>query len=63
MEWDKIFSINTKILDSVAGRYTAIKSENLVNVEISNIEKGYYIKTPVHNKHPELGDRPLFIEK
>ena len=27
MEWDKIFSVNTSILDPESGRYTAINSE------------------------------------
>ena len=63
MEWDKIFSINNTILDSNAGRYTAIKAENHATVTLLNVNRGSYKSYPLHPKNPEMGDRPIYLDK
>lgn len=67
MQWDKIWSINRSIVDSIAPRHTAIlipdsKNENTVlsyppvEVLVKNVEKPYKLdNVPKHPKNPQLG--------
>eukprot|EP00823_Brevimastigomonas_motovehiculus_P007166 TRINITY_DN6170_c0_g1_i1.p1 TRINITY_DN6170_c0_g1~~TRINITY_DN6170_c0_g1_i1.p1 ORF type:complete len:759 (-),score=177.88 TRINITY_DN6170_c0_g1_i1:124-2400(-) len=42
-DWDKLWSLNAKVVDPIAARYSAVKAENKVPLYLSNFES----KTPV----------------
>ena len=42
MEWDKIWSLNRKMLDKACHRYTAISSENKATIEIVDTEDKHF---------------------
>ena len=39
MEWDKIWAINRKVVDAIAPRYTALKKDEKVLVNISGVSE------------------------
>ncbi|XP_025192197.1 bifunctional glutamate/proline--tRNA ligase-like, partial [Melanaphis sacchari] len=67
MQWDKIWSLNRSIIDSIAPRHTTLLLSNLnkenailsyqpVEVVVENVEKPYKIENvPRHPKNPQLG--------
>lgn len=67
MQWDKIWSLNRSIVDSIAPRHTALlvpnsKNENIVpshppvEVLVKNVEKPYKLdNVSKHPKNPQLG--------
>lgn len=67
MQWDKIWSLNRSIVDSIAPRHTALLVANTnddntvlshppVEVVIENVDKAYKLENvPKHPKNPELG--------
>jgi len=67
MQWDKIWSLNRSIVDSIAPRHTALllsnsNKENValsyppVEVVVENVEKPYKIdNVPKHPKNSQLG--------
>jgi len=67
MQWDKIWSLNRSIVDSIAPRHTALLLSNSnkdnavisyppVEVVIENVEKPYKIdNVPKHPKNSQLG--------
>lgn len=60
MEWDKILSINAKVLDPVAPRFVSIRANNKVEVQIQNMQNTpYYVEKPLHPGNPEMGSRPV----
>lgn len=67
MQWDKIWSLNRSIVDSIAPRHTALlvpnsKNENIVpshppiEVLVKDVEKPYKLdNVPKHPKNSQLG--------
>ncbi|KAI8319368.1 glutamyl-tRNA synthetase [Martensiomyces pterosporus] len=70
LEWDKIWSLNKKIVDPVAPRHTALLKKELVPATVlGGPEKPYVKEVPKHKKNPELGTKntvfssQLFIDQ
>lgn len=67
MQWDKIWSLNRSIIDTIAPRHTALLTKNInsknvllthppVEVLVENVEKPYKIdNVPKHPKNPQMG--------
>jgi glutamyl-tRNA synthetase len=55
-EWDKIWTINKKVIDPVCPRHTAIKTEGRVLFRLTNgPETPEVVTVPRHKKHPPAG--------
>ncbi|XP_050528952.1 bifunctional glutamate/proline--tRNA ligase [Daktulosphaira vitifoliae] len=62
MEWDKIWSINKRIVDPIAPRHTTIESNNYVPVHVENIKEPYVINNVArHPKNPDLGTKDVWV--
>ena len=63
MEWDKIWTINKRIIDPVARRFTAVSRERTVTLRVSGVvhEAGQreVMTVDAHPKQPELGVKAL----
>lgn len=69
MQWDKIWSLNRNIVDSIAPRHTALLVANTnndntiishppVEVVIENVDKAYKLENvPKHPKNIDLGSK------
>eukprot|EP01043_Picozoa_sp_COSAG02_P034105 COSAG02_NODE_2366_length_9052_cov_1.784541_4_plen_1632_part_00 len=56
--WDKIWTVNKKIIDPIVPRFTALASEKAVRVTITDGPKEVEFKRmPKHQKNPELGNK------
>ena len=56
--WDKIWTINKKMMDPVVPRYTALVKDGLVKLLITDGPKQVeYKRVPRHQKNPELGNK------
>ncbi|KAK9867379.1 hypothetical protein WJX84_011083 [Apatococcus fuscideae] len=56
MEWDKIWTINKKIIDPVCPRHTAISDLQRVNLHLTNgPQSPEVISVPKNKKHPPAG--------
>lgn len=60
MEWDKIWSINRKVIDPIAPRYPAVDSDH-VQVVVTDAVDGETIDVNVHPKNTELGKRKVAV--
>ncbi|KRT81232.1 tRNA synthetase, partial [Oryctes borbonicus] len=60
MEWDKIWSINKKVIDPIAPRYTAVDFTSHMPVYVENA-KEEKLTVPKHPKNAEVGDKELWI--
>jgi glutamyl-tRNA synthetase len=63
MEWSKLWSINKKIMDPVAPRYTSVNNKNkikttLVGLDISKLPKSKQI----HPKNLDLGMKQIYYD-
>ncbi|KCZ81736.1 hypothetical protein H312_00775 [Anncaliia algerae PRA339] len=58
--WDKLWSINKKVIDDLSGRYFCIEEKDLVEFVISDVTLNYYKSVPLHRKNPSLGEKSLF---
>lgn len=63
LEWDKLWSINKRIIDPIAPRYVALSSDHLCPVKIVGGE-GYsetaeLREIPRHKKNPQLGNKQM----
>jgi hypothetical protein len=56
-EWDKIWTINKKIIDPVCPRHTAIEDAARVPVTATNVQAQDSVEVPRHKKHPPAGRR------
>ena len=61
-EWDKIWTMNKKIIDPVAHRYTALNKTNLCKIILTSTNndlpnKLEYISVQLHPKHPDIGNK------
>ncbi|KAL8143763.1 hypothetical protein V2J09_016795 [Rumex salicifolius] len=58
MEWDKLWSINKKIIDPVCPRHTAIAAEHRVLVTLSDGPEKQFVKIiPRHKKYEGAGNK------
>ncbi|XP_011306200.1 bifunctional glutamate/proline--tRNA ligase [Fopius arisanus] len=58
MEWDKIWSINKKVVDPVAVRYTALNEDELIPVHVSGAIEGV-LTVQNHPKDPSRGTKEV----
>ncbi|XP_008548308.1 bifunctional glutamate/proline--tRNA ligase [Microplitis demolitor] len=63
MEWDKIWAMNKKIIDPIAYRYTALDSDDLVQVNVLDAADNQFIDVQNHPKNPEMGTRKVLVGK
>mmetsp|Transcript_5939 Transcript_5939/g.21738 ORF Transcript_5939/g.21738 Transcript_5939/m.21738 type:complete len:715 (-) Transcript_5939:1426-3570(-) len=64
MEWDKLWTINKKIIDPVSPRYTAVLDEGKVPVTLLNGPATPEVKTVLkHKKNPDLGIKSTVYSK
>jgi len=60
-EWDKIWAVNKKVIDPVAPRFTALKRQALVRVDVVGAKSGQVLETAVtkpvakHKKNASVG--------
>ena len=60
MEWDKLWSINKKIIDPIAPRYTAISSTQTAHLTLENGPENCSFSVAAHPQNPKLGDKIQF---
>ena len=58
MEWDKIWSVNKKVIDPIVPRYTALLKDELVAINIEGTEEGSK-KVPKHPKDTSIGEKVI----
>lgn len=72
MEWDKFWTMNKRVIDPIAPRFTAIMKDNAIKVTLTNISETDGVSgrpVALHPKNPEMGNkivrfcRHLLIEK
>lgn len=64
MEWDKIWSMNRKNIDGIAGKFTCVEKAKTSVLTITNVAEGTNITThPIHPKNESLGTKPVFFGK
>lgn len=64
LEWDKLWSINKRIIDPIAPRYVALSGDHLCRVKITESSEGCpstpeLREIPRHKKNPELGNKAM----
>ena len=62
LEWDKLWSINKRIIDPLASRYVALNCDHLCCVKISGTDGPQVPELrpiPRHKKNPQLGDKQM----
>lgn len=64
LEWDKLWSINKRIIDPIAPRYVALNCDHLCQVKISQDSEGCPAspelrEIPRHKKNPQLGNKSM----
>ncbi|KAJ3068345.1 hypothetical protein HDU98_008466 [Podochytrium sp. JEL0797] len=59
LEWDKIWTLNKKVIDPVAPRHTALEREKIAKVKVINADvfPAYTKDMPKHKKNPEVGNK------
>ncbi|KDE04185.1 hypothetical protein MVLG_05348 [Microbotryum lychnidis-dioicae p1A1 Lamole] len=67
LEWDVFWSLNKKVIDPIAPRFTALKKKDLVKVKIIGGEglptKGPESKSmPKHKKNAEVGEKTTWFD-
>ena len=60
MEWDKIWSINKKIIDPIAPRYTALEKNSTAKVHVRGI-KETCTTAALHPKNSDIGTKEVWI--
>lgn len=63
LEWDKLWSINKRIIDPIAPRYVALAGDHLCRVNIVGgegcPESAELREIPRHKKNPQLGNKQM----
>lgn len=63
LEWDKLWSINKRIIDPIAPRYVALSSDHLCSVKVVGgegcPESAELREIPLHKKNPQLGNKKM----
>ncbi|XP_060805347.1 bifunctional glutamate/proline--tRNA ligase [Amyelois transitella] len=62
MEWDKIWAINKKVIDPIAPRFTALKT-NAVPVNLKGVTSDSSLSVALHPKNPEVGTKTIWVSK
>lgn len=62
-EWDKIWALNKKIIDPISPRYTAISTDKICTLTLSNINETKMFTIPLHQQNPQLGDKIQYRSK
>ncbi|KAI9090509.1 tRNA synthetases class I, catalytic domain-containing protein [Phlyctochytrium arcticum] len=58
LEWDKIWTVNKRVIDPISPRHTALDKEKLTPVNVVGEEVKLVTKEmPKHKKNPELGNK------
>ena len=61
MEWDKIWALNRKNIDGIAGKFTAIEKSKTCLLTLTDLEDKLVATThAVHPKNTSLGEKPVF---
>lgn len=63
MQWDKLWATNIKYIDPISPRFVAVGTDKHAEIRILNWKGGdavEVVSVPMHQKVPQLGDRPLF---
>ncbi|CAI4227562.1 unnamed protein product [Auanema sp. JU1783] len=60
MEWDKIWAFNKKVIDPIAGRYTALETSDLVEVTIEDFASKELVDIALHPKNPDIGTKKIW---
>jgi glutamyl-tRNA synthetase len=59
MQWDKLWTMNKKVIDPIAPRYTVISTESTPCI-FSIVDAGYEVKKmDLHPKNPDIGQKDL----
>ncbi len=58
-EWDKIWTINKKLIDPVCPRHTAVEEEGKVLLTLDGPAEPEVVVVPRHKKHPPAGKKAL----
>lgn len=58
MEWDKIWTINKRVIDPIAPRYTGITTENRAELTIDDAV-AHVVQVDLHPKNPEIGKKAV----
>ena len=61
MEWDKIWTINKKVIDPVARRYTAVATEKAVECEVTGLVDGGGVELMTVDAHPKNKERGVKV--
>lgn len=62
MEWDKFWTINKRIIDPIAPRYTGITAENQALLVLSNFGDDsvpQVVSVDLHPKNPQVGTKVI----
>lgn len=60
LEWSVLWSLNKKIIDPVAPRFTAINLSNMVEVVLVNVPSEVKVEhKPKHKKNPSIGSKTV----
>lgn len=61
MTWDKLWTINKKIIDPIVPRYTAIRNDNPVKLTLTDGPETMEVQDkPKHKKNPDLGMKKTY---
>ncbi|XP_017219020.1 glutamate--tRNA ligase, cytoplasmic [Daucus carota subsp. sativus] len=63
MEWDKLWTINKKIIDPVCPRHTAVSAERVLLMLKDGPDDPYVRIIPRHKKYPGAGDKATTYTK
>ena len=61
MEWDKIWTINKKIIDPIARRYTAVALDKAVECELTGLADGGGVELMTVDAHPKNKERGVKV--
>eukprot|EP00210_Caulerpa_lentillifera_P009113 g8691.t1 len=56
-EWDKIWTINKKIIDPVVPRHTAVETSKKVKIKLSGLDEVERVTVPKHKKYAKAGTK------
>eukprot|EP00177_Eucheuma_denticulatum_P002124 GFKZ01003790.1.p1 GENE.GFKZ01003790.1~~GFKZ01003790.1.p1 ORF type:complete len:529 (+),score=92.86 GFKZ01003790.1:191-1777(+) len=60
-EWDKIWTVNKRVIDPIAPRHVALKMDKAKTVVISNVDEDVKAM-PKHKKNAELGTKSVIYQ-
>lgn len=70
MEWSKLWSMNSKVIDPTSGRHVCIVQDGMVRMTLTNYKNEYtgtdevcMKSAPRHKKNPDLGIKIMWFNK